>query len=215
MGRLGLLSFRCWQKEYQLAGHKRSITAVVCPPRLKWWNPKNEEPLGAVNTLSYLSLYTVSSQNVITQMMSWFQHGVCSLVLDKSTFLHIDHTHTSSLWIHFDIKVTWWFKAIKLSMCFQKNKWNNLAQKLAQGRDFGAIAKTLPRLLEGLHLVWNISMHYKRGDHMEALMERIAWQVCESARHAVNMCTLFRYGFWCTQVVSHWLWYKWLFRYLT
>uniref|UniRef100_A0A8C4QI34 Dynein heavy chain tail domain-containing protein n=1 Tax=Eptatretus burgeri TaxID=7764 RepID=A0A8C4QI34_EPTBU len=65
-------------------------------------------------------------------------------------------------------------------------------KKLAQGRDFGAIAETLPRLLEGLHLVWNISMHYKRGDHMEALMERIAWQVCESARHAVNMCTLFR-----------------------
>lgn len=54
------------------------------------------------------------------------------------------------------------------------------------------ILDTIAPLMRGLRMIWIISSHYNSEERMMALMDRIAWELCECVTRVVDVHALFR-----------------------
>eukprot|EP00727_Mastigamoeba_balamuthi_P006867 m51a1_g2800 putative dynein heavy chain axonemal (4501) ;mRNA; f:77561-92205 len=55
-----------------------------------------------------------------------------------------------------------------------------------------SIIDTLPSMMSAIKMVWLISRHYSKDEHMTPLMERIAWDIASQVQRSVTIRTVFR-----------------------
>ncbi|XP_053509735.1 dynein axonemal heavy chain 10 isoform X2 [Ictalurus furcatus] len=65
-------------------------------------------------------------------------------------------------------------------------------KNLATAVNFSMILDTIAPLMRGLRMIWIISSHYNSEERMMALMDRIAWELCECVTRVIDIHTLFR-----------------------
>ncbi|XP_009299843.1 dynein axonemal heavy chain 10 [Danio rerio] len=65
-------------------------------------------------------------------------------------------------------------------------------RNLVTGVDFKVVLETIPELINGLRMIWILSRCYNTDERMEALMERIAWELSERVARVVDVHVLFK-----------------------
>ncbi|XP_066583833.1 dynein axonemal heavy chain 10-like [Prorops nasuta] len=56
---------------------------------------------------------------------------------------------------------------------------------------FRAIRESLASLMEALRMIWILSSYYSQEERMQALMEKISWQLCDNVKRNLPICKLF------------------------
>ncbi|NXR24934.1 DYH10 protein, partial [Cinclus mexicanus] len=65
-------------------------------------------------------------------------------------------------------------------------------KNLSAGTGVDVISNTIPSLLNALRLLWIMSRHYNRDEHMVPFLERISWEISTRVRKVVDLQTLFK-----------------------
>lgn len=65
-------------------------------------------------------------------------------------------------------------------------------KNIAHGASFQVVIDTLPTMMNSLRMVWVISRHYNTDERMVALMERIAWELCERVARVIKINLIFK-----------------------